>query len=178
LGRDGAAALVKSLKNVVPYESPPKKLIFATSWEDAPPCPAVRDAPNLECPPPPVDPTPQTRASEVPAFPIECMPVPTATEGQSEVVRGFMDFPTHPPAEDVLAGNAQIRVTDIHMWNAPAGDGKSVGMSQISMAWALKLPYCGIYPSRPLKIIHFCGEDGNRFPCVIFDDIRPLTLID
>jgi len=78
-----------------------------------------------------------------------------------EVVRGFMDFPTHPPAEDVLAGDGQIRVTDIHMWNAPAGDGKSVAMSQTSMAWALNLPYCGIYPARPLKIIHFCGEDDE-----------------
>ncbi len=78
---------------------------------------------------------------------------------QSEVVRGFTEFPTHPPAEDVLAGDAQFRVTDIHMWNAPAGEGKSVAMSQTSMAWAMNLPYCGIYPTRPLKIIHFCGED-------------------
>jgi AAA domain len=78
---------------------------------------------------------------------------------QSEVVRGFMDFPTHPPADDVLAGDGQFRVADIHMWNAPAGQGKSVGASQKTMAWSLGLPYFGIYPTRPLKIIHFCGED-------------------
>jgi len=78
---------------------------------------------------------------------------------QSEVVRGFTDFPTHPPAENVLAGNAQFRITDTHFFNAPAGEGKTVAQTQTSMAWALGLPYLGIHPARPLKIIHFCGED-------------------
>lgn len=81
--------------------------------------------------------------------------------GETSVIRGFMSFPTDPPPETILAGNGQIRITDMHMWNAPAGEGKSVGMAQTSMAWALGLPYFGIYPSRPLKILHCCGEDDE-----------------
>ena len=77
------------------------------------------------------------------------------------VVRGFMSFPTYPPPEDVLAGDAWFRYGDIHFLNSGAGMGKSVGIGQLSIAWALGLPYFGIWPSRPLKIIHFCGEDDE-----------------
>lgn len=78
-----------------------------------------------------------------------------------DVVRGFMSFPTDPPSEDVLFGDGLGRVGDAGLLNSGAGMGKSVGTSQTSIAWALGLPYFGIHPTRPLKIIHFCGEDDE-----------------
>jgi len=77
------------------------------------------------------------------------------------MVRGFMSFPTDPPPESVLAGNAWLRVGDVHFFNSSAGAGKSVAFIQASMAWALGLPFLGITPSRPLKILHFVGEDDE-----------------
>ena len=78
-----------------------------------------------------------------------------------EVVRGFNSFPTDPPPEDVLAGDAWLRVSDTNFLNSGAGMGKSVGIGGMSIAWALGLPYFGIHPARPLKVIHFCGEDDE-----------------
>lgn len=80
---------------------------------------------------------------------------------KSDVIRGFMDFPTDPPPEDILAGDAWLRIYDTNFLNSGAGMGKSVGTAHISMAWPLGLPYFGIAPARPLKIIHFCGEDDE-----------------
>jgi hypothetical protein len=34
-------------------------------------------------------------------------------------------------------------------------------MGQLVMAWGLGLPYFSIAPTRPLKILHFCGEDDE-----------------
>lgn len=77
------------------------------------------------------------------------------------LVRGFMSFPTNPPAEDVLAGIAWLRICDIHFLNSSAGAGKSVAMIQGTIAWGLGLPWLGIAPTRPLRILHFVGEDDE-----------------
>jgi hypothetical protein len=47
------------------------------------------------------------------------------------------------------------------MLNSGAGMGKSVSRGQLAMAWALGLPYFGIKPSRPLRILHYVGEDDE-----------------
>jgi hypothetical protein len=78
-----------------------------------------------------------------------------------DVVRGFNSFPTDPPREDVLFGNGQGRVGEAHFLNSGSGMGKSVAGGGISITWPLGLPYFGIHPTRPLKIIHFCGEDDE-----------------
>jgi hypothetical protein len=62
------------------------------------------------------------------------------------MVRGFMSFPTDPPEEDILAGNAWLRVGDVHFFNSSAGAGKSVALIQASMAWGLGLPFLSIKP--------------------------------
>lgn len=80
---------------------------------------------------------------------------------QRGVIRGFSSFPTDIPPEDVLFGDGQGRVGDTGFLNSGAGMGKSVGMGQTSISFGLGLPYFGIRPSRPLKIIHFCGEDDE-----------------
>lgn len=77
------------------------------------------------------------------------------------MVRGFMTFPTDPPEEDILAGNAWFRVSDVHFFNSSAGAGKSVALIQASMAWGLGLPFLGIKPARPLRVLHFVGEDDE-----------------
>jgi hypothetical protein len=77
------------------------------------------------------------------------------------VIRGFSSFPTDIPKEDVLIGEGLLRVGDIGDTHSGAGMGKSVIQAQTSMAYALGLPYLGIRPARPLKIIHFCGEDDE-----------------
>jgi hypothetical protein len=79
----------------------------------------------------------------------------------SSVIRGFCTFPTDPPQESVLIGNALIRLGDLAFLNSSAGAGKSVLLIQASIAWPLNLPYLGLNPSRPLKILHFVGEDDE-----------------
>lgn len=77
------------------------------------------------------------------------------------IIRGFMGFPTDPPQESILAGNAWLRRGDLAFLNSSAGAGKTVGMVQASIAWGLGLPYFGIAPARPLRILHFVGEDDD-----------------
>ena len=77
------------------------------------------------------------------------------------LVSGVNGFPTDPPPETVLVGNGAIRIGDIAMLNSGAGMGKSVSMGQLAMSWALGLPYFGIRPSRPLRILHYVGEDDE-----------------
>jgi hypothetical protein len=77
------------------------------------------------------------------------------------MVRGVMSFPTDPPEEDILAGNAWLRVGDVHFFNSSAGAGKSVALIQSSMAWGLGLSFLGIKPARPLRVLHFVGEDDE-----------------
>lgn len=86
---------------------------------------------------------------------------PDKPEADDNMVRGFMSFPTDPPEEDILAGNAWLRVGDVHFLNSSAGAGKSVFLIQASMAWGLGLPFIGITPARPLRILHFVGEDDE-----------------
>lgn len=77
------------------------------------------------------------------------------------MVYGVMSFPTDPPEEDILAGNAWLRVGDVHFFNSSAGAGKSVALIQASMAWGLGLTFLGIKPARPLRVLHFVGEDDE-----------------
>jgi hypothetical protein len=77
------------------------------------------------------------------------------------VIRGVSSFPTDIPPEDVLFGDGLGRIGDTGFLNSGAGMGKSVAQGQTSIAFALGLPYLGIRPTRPLKIIHFCGEDDE-----------------
>jgi hypothetical protein len=79
----------------------------------------------------------------------------------SRIVEGVLSFPTEIPAERVLVGNAWLRPGDIATFISSAGNGKSVAMSQASMAWGVGLPYMGIRPARPLRILHFTGEDDD-----------------
>jgi hypothetical protein len=77
------------------------------------------------------------------------------------LVAGVNGFPTDPPLHTILVGNCAIRIGDIAMLNSGAGMGKSVSMGQMAMAWALGLPYFGIKPARPLRILHYVGEDDE-----------------
>jgi hypothetical protein len=77
------------------------------------------------------------------------------------LVRGFDSFPTDPPAEDVLLGKDWLRRGDIVFFNSGAGEGKSVALGQAAMALGLGLPWMGIQPVRPLRILHFVGEDDR-----------------
>lgn len=84
-----------------------------------------------------------------------------SSESAGNVVRGFLTFPTSPPPEDVLAGDGWLRIGDLAFFNSSAGAGKSVAFAQLSIAWGLGLPYLGIKPSRPLRILHYVGEDDE-----------------
>ena len=77
------------------------------------------------------------------------------------LVAGVNGFPTDPPPFSILVGNGAIRIGDIAFLNSGAGMGKSVSMAQMAMSWALGLPYFGITPSRPLRILHYVGEDDE-----------------
>jgi hypothetical protein len=77
------------------------------------------------------------------------------------IVRGVNSFPVDIPQEDILLGRGWLRRSDIATFISTAGAGKSVAMAQAAMAWSLGLPYMGIQPSRPLKILHFVGEDDE-----------------
>jgi hypothetical protein len=81
--------------------------------------------------------------------------------GRSMIVWGVNSFPTTVPPETVILGNAWLRRGDIAHLISTAGAGKSVAMIQAAMAWALGLPYLGIRPSQPLRILLFSGEDDR-----------------
>jgi hypothetical protein len=94
-----------------------------------------------------------------PALPVNTEPVKKPK--RQALVAGVNGFPTDPPPETILVGDGAIRIGDIAMLNSGAGMGKSVSMGQLAMAWALGLPYFGIRPSRPLRILHYVGEDDE-----------------
>ncbi|MFY7928990.1 MAG: AAA family ATPase [Oligoflexus sp.] len=77
------------------------------------------------------------------------------------LVGGVNNFPTDPDPEMILVGNGAIRIGDVAFLNSGAGMGKSVSMGQLAMAWSLGLPYFGIRPARPLRILHYIGEDDE-----------------
>lgn len=78
-----------------------------------------------------------------------------------DVIRGCSTFPMNPPPEDVLLGSDWCRRGDIVFFNSGAGEGKSVAFGQAAMALALGLPWMGIRPPRPLRVLHFVGEDDH-----------------
>ncbi|MEO8617678.1 MAG: AAA family ATPase [Luteolibacter sp.] len=81
--------------------------------------------------------------------------------GHSIIVRGVMSYPTESPPETILLGNGWIRRADVATFISTAGAGKSVAVTQAAMAWGLGLPYLGIKPARPLRILLFSGEDDG-----------------
>jgi hypothetical protein len=80
---------------------------------------------------------------------------------RSMIVHGVNSFPTVTPPETVILGNGWLRRGDIATLISTAGNGKSVAMIQASMAWGLGLPYFGIKPPHPLRILLFSGEDDG-----------------
>ena len=80
---------------------------------------------------------------------------------RSMIVRGVNSYPTTVPPETVILGNGWLRRGDIANVISTAGAGKSVAMFQMAMAWGLGLPYMGIKPPRPLRILIFSGEDDG-----------------
>lgn len=92
------------------------------------------------------------------------LPDLTAEDGGKparRIIRGVLGFPKEAPPESVLLGNQWLRRGDVGNLVSSAGAGKSVGKAQAAMAWALGLSYFGIHPARPLRIIHFVGEDDE-----------------
>jgi hypothetical protein len=77
------------------------------------------------------------------------------------IVRGVNSYPTETPPEDILLGKGWLRIGDIATMISTAGAGKSVAITQAAMAWGLGLPYFGICPARPLRILLFSGEDDG-----------------
>ncbi len=82
-------------------------------------------------------------------------------KNQSLIVRGVNSFPTEIPLESVILGDGWIRKGDIATFISTAGAGKSVATVQAPMAWGIGLPYLGIKPPRPLRILLFSGEDDE-----------------
>jgi hypothetical protein len=101
-----------------------------------------------------------TNSSSSPGIITITAPLPP-TDGSLNVVRGFDSFPTDPPPEDVLLGKDWLRRGDIVFFNSGAGEGKSVALGQAAMALSLGLPWMGIQPAKPLRILHFVGEDDR-----------------
>jgi hypothetical protein len=82
-------------------------------------------------------------------------------KSHSLIVAGVNSFPTIVPPETVILGNSWVRVGDVFHLISGAGGGKSVASVQMAMAWGLGLPYFGIKPPRPLRILLFSGEDDG-----------------
>jgi hypothetical protein len=86
---------------------------------------------------------------------------PVAVEQRSHVFRGINQYPTSPPEEENILGDGWLRKGDLATLISTAGAGKSVAMIQAAIAWGLGLPYFGIRPPRPLRILFFSGEDDG-----------------
>jgi AAA domain len=85
----------------------------------------------------------------------------TAGTDHSILVDGINSYPTVVPPETVLLGDDWLRLGDIAHFISTAGAGKSVAMFQMAISWGLGLPYMGIKPTRPLRILIFSGEDDG-----------------
>jgi hypothetical protein len=80
---------------------------------------------------------------------------------RSLMERGVNHYPTETPPETILLGNGWMRRGDVATFISTAGAGKSVAVTQAAMCWGLGLPYLGIVPPRPLRVILFSGEDDG-----------------
>lgn len=90
----------------------------------------------------------------------------TLAEGAGEKTgilhHGVNGFPTDADPKSILVGvRGQIRVAENHFFNSYAGGGKSTSSAGMAMAWGLGLPYMGLTPTRPLRILHMNGEDDE-----------------
>jgi hypothetical protein len=86
---------------------------------------------------------------------------PKEAPKKSLLLRGVNHYPTEIPPETILLGNGWMRRGDVVTFISTAGAGKSVAVTQAAMAWGLGLPYAGIAPRCPLKILLFSGEDDG-----------------
>ena len=86
---------------------------------------------------------------------------PPGAKADSLIVFGVNGYPTEVPPETVILGNGWARRGDIVNFISTAGAGKSVAVTQAPMAWGLGLPYLGIHPARPLRVLLFSGEDDG-----------------
>lgn len=87
--------------------------------------------------------------------------VPEIPKTRSMVIRGANSYPTTVSPETVVLGRSWGRHGDILMAVSGAGMGKSVIGSQAAFAFGIGLPYLGIRPPRPLRILYFSGEDDG-----------------
>jgi hypothetical protein len=97
----------------------------------------------------------------VPFVEPETQPESNETQAPQLIFRGVNHYPTITPPETVLLGNGWMRRGDVVTFISTAGAGKSVAVTQAAMAWGIGLPYLGIKPMRPLRIILFSGEDDG-----------------
>ena len=97
----------------------------------------------------------------VPIADTEAEADPGEAPKKSLLLRGVNHYPTEIPPETILLGNGWMRRGDVITFISTAGAGKSVAVTQAAMAWGLGLPYAGIAPRRPLKILLFSGEDDG-----------------
>jgi hypothetical protein len=82
-------------------------------------------------------------------------------EQRLKVFHGISRFPATPPPEECILGDGWLRKGDLATLISSAGAGKSVAMIQAAIAWGLGLPYFGIRPPRPLRILFYSGEDDG-----------------
>ena len=84
-----------------------------------------------------------------------------SAKGKTTMIKGVNSYPTQTPPDSIVLGNGWGRQGDIITLISSAGGGKSTGVFQASIAWGLGMPYFGIHPARPLRILHFSGEDDG-----------------
>ena len=88
----------------------------------------------------------------------------------------LLDYGDSPPKpEDTLLGNRWLCRKGMGMLVGPSGRGKSSFTLQAAIHWGAGLPFLGIKPSRPLKIIIFgCEDDAGDIYEIIRDTCHNL----
>jgi AAA domain len=91
----------------------------------------------------------------------------------------LLDYANSPPKpEDTLLGNRWLCRKGMGMLVGPSGRGKSSFTLQTAIHWSIGLPFLGIKPSRPLKIIIFgCEDDAGDIYEIIRDACHHLKLL-
>lgn len=85
----------------------------------------------------------------------------TELEQRLQVFHGVSRYPSVSEADQSILGDGWLRKGDLATLISTAGAGKSVAMIQASIAWGLGLPYFGIRPPHPLRILLYSGEDDG-----------------
>ena len=82
----------------------------------------------------------------------------------AHIVRGVDSFPVDTPPENIVLGGGWLRRGETATLIGTAGQGKSALINAACMAWAAGLPFLGITPPGPLRILLAAGEDdGTAF---------------